>query len=237
MKPTLTALFVLNLTLMAHATSEPSDKPVITHDSGTQDLSPAPATTAAPMAPPQTEMKEKERAFESGPVEDANVTSPEEAEPTTPAIEVASATPKALTAETTYKEAPAAQPEGYVAALQSLVTFHEGEIASLKNLIDRWNGKARATLQHQADVKQAVQANLRKIDALQKQNTKNARKDAASLKRDNAQSAKDLRAIGDELKAQRRELVTELQNASQASQQSSRDAYQRVIAELRKPQN
>jgi len=129
------------------------------------------------------------------------------------------------------------QDTGFVAHLQDLVTFHEKEIVSLKQMMDRWNSKVGSTVKRRDDLQQEVQDKSKNVEALQAQNTKISKKEADRIKKDIARVNKDIVSINKELKSLSKELSGEVRDVSRESQQALRDSYQQVSTDIQKSQN
>jgi hypothetical protein len=168
----------------------------------------------------------------------SSTTSRAVSEPATAPVAVSTET-KSVIASTaparTAEAEPGAMAES-VAPLQRVVTFHENEIVSVKQMMDRWNGKIQDLLQRRQSLDEEVQSRLKQADELLQKNTKADTREAARLKKDAGRISKDMAAIDREIKGQMKDLVSEVRDVSSETQQALRDAYQQVIADIQKSQ-
>ena len=124
------------------------------------------------------------------------------------------------------KAASEAKTETFVNGLQTLVDYHEKQIASIKHTMAQWAPRVTADLQKQTGLQADVKAKTERMDQLLKENTKAGKREAARLKKEIAQSNKQIALMKKELVSLNKDLVVELKQMSKESQQSLKDAYQ-----------
>ena len=208
MRPIMTAALVFGAALAAHALDAIPDSPAV------KEVPAVATTTAAPAAVAVA----------------------------APAVSLSSAA--AVAVSSTPVPAPALQAPpapvklaSCVAPIQDLVTFHEKEIVSLKQRIDRWDAKVKVTTKRRQDLAQDVQAKLKKADDLLKQDTKASRNEANRLKKEAVRINKDIATADRDLRDQRKDLADEIRDVSKETQQALRDAYGQAVEEIQKSQD
>ncbi len=126
---------------------------------------------------------------------------------------------------------------GCVAPLQSMVTFHEKEIVSLKQMIDRWDAKVKESIKRRQGLEKEVKSRLQEADALLQQNTRTAKREANRLKKEAGRINKDIASINKEIKSQSRELAAEVRDVTKETQQALEDAYHQAVVDIQKSQD
>lgn len=216
MRPLIMAVFVLGVALAAHASETPPDGSTVKE---------APAVVATTTTPSAV-LSAKNASQGSLAVSSPTVAAAQ----AKPVVEVSSSSAP-VSASAPVKLASC------VAPMQSLVTFHEKEIASIKRMIDRWQEKVEAATERREGLEQEVQSTLKQADEQFQLDTKPGKREADRLRKQAARIAKDIASIEKELKSQSKELAEEVRDVSKDAQQALKDAYQQTIEAIRKSQD
>lgn len=211
MKNFLLAIFMSNLPLVVYAADKPG--PVTEKVAVEEDMA------AAAEESKQDTPKSKPAAAEPEAVGEKPALPPKP-----------SVVEKATPAETGSEDAI-----GFTAPLKTVVTFHENETQSLKELMRLWDEKAGPALKRRRELEQDVQSKTEKVAELQSQKTKAGKKEASGVKREISRLKKDIQAIDKSLKSHRKELGNEIRELSRSSQESLKDSWQQAINEIQKP--
>lgn len=159
---------------------------------------------------------------------------------TAPLISTTSVSPSAevpAVAEPKVAEKTQVKLAAYVVPLQSLVAFHEKEMANMKQLIARWDSEIGRTTQRQQDLEQDLKSKNQKVEELLKLNTKAGKKEANGLKKEISKIKKEIQSVVKELTAKRKELSAEIQTLSRDSQKGVKEVCEQVISEIKKTKN
>ncbi|MBL0057590.1 MAG: hypothetical protein IPP35_00300 [Elusimicrobia bacterium] len=245
MKPLIVALFVSSLFLAVHAAENPVENapakdtavspPAAAPKADEKSVStPAPAATEAKTTPPD-DVKKPEEIAAPATTSTAATDSKDTVFSSTPVVSTVSApSPAEVPPAIEVKKVETVPPPsvGFAAPLQTLVAFHEKEIASLKQTMTQWETKVGPVFQRRRDLEQSLKANLEKVEELKKLNTKASKKEANSLKKEISETKKGLSSVEKEISAQRKVLIAETRDASRVSERLLKDYNQHVTAEI-----
>jgi hypothetical protein len=126
----------------------------------------------------------------------------------------------------------AAVPLDCVAPIKEVIRFYEIEARIVKVMMDGWNTRIAANIKRRDEFQAKCDGQSKKIQELQAEKTKAARREAAQIKHEMAQTKKDIAAVKRELKMQCRELDDEMKMRARDSQNNLRDAYQLAQTEV-----
>ncbi len=239
MKPMIVAMFVSSLFLAVHAEENvpAKDAPVAQPPVAAKAPDEKPVPAAEPAVPeakttsPGDVKKTEELAASASSSAESNEPVSSSA-PTVSTVSVPSPAESSPAKEVKKAEPVPTPSVGFAAPMQTLVAFHEKEIASLKQTMTQWDAKVGPAFQRRHDLEQSLKANLQKIEDLKKQNTKADKKEANGLKKEISKIKKDLSSAEKEINAQRKVLIAETQDASRASERLLKDYNQHVLAEM-----
>lgn len=127
------------------------------------------------------------------------------------------------------------KPAGRVALLQKISVFHEKEIASVQEMIARWNVTLKPFLARQQSLKDDLAGKRAQLQSLEKETTKSARKEAKSLKKEVSGIEKLIQSIQKDIGAQYKSMANEMKIKADLTGKSFQDTVRAVTEELQSP--
>lgn len=242
MKSLIAVLFMSNLFLIVHATEMPGESSPI--DSAADVKlpeaalpTPVPEEIVSPSAEPAMAESKALSSDEFKLEEEKGMPTDVVAAPVMSTASVSSSTETPAAVDSKLVEETPVKLAVCVAPLQSLVAFHEKEMANLKQLIARWDSEIGQTTQRRQELEQDLKSKNQKVEELLKLNTKASKKEANLLKKGISKINKDLQFVDKELTTKRKSLTTEIQTLSRDSQQGIKEVCQQVVFEIQKIKN
>lgn len=127
------------------------------------------------------------------------------------------------------------KPAGRVALLQKISVFHEKEIASVQEMIARWNVTLKPFLARQQSLKDDLAGKRAQLQSLEKETTKSARKEAKSLKKEVSGIEKLIQSIQKDIGAQYKSMANEMKIKADLTGKSFQDTVRAVTEGLQSP--
>lgn len=242
MKSLMSLLFFSNLFMIVHATDMLADSAPIENTTDAKlpeaaSPTPVPEEIVSPSAEPAMAESKALSSDEVKMAEEKPMAIEAVSVPAISTDSVSSSTETPTAVESKMVEETPVKLAVCVAPLQSLVAFHEKEMANVKQLIARWDSEIGQTTQRRQELEKDLKSKNHKVEDLLKLNTKASKKEANILKKDLSKINKDLQSVDKELTNKRKNLTTEIQTLSRNSQQGVKEVSQQVVFEIQKIKN
>ncbi|MBK8870853.1 MAG: hypothetical protein IPN19_07330 [Elusimicrobia bacterium] len=127
------------------------------------------------------------------------------------------------------------KPAGRVALLQKISVFHEKEVASVQEMIARWNVTLKPFLARQQSLKEDLANKRAQLQSLEKDATKTARKEAKSLKKEVSGIEKLIQSIQKDIGTQYKSMGNEMKIKADLTEKSFQDTVRTVLEGLQSP--
>lgn len=197
-----------------------------------------PSITSETQAPAVTE-----KLAESNPTEKTVAAAPVEVKPTEQLVTESTAPVKTEKSPAVAPTEPAAaaqkpaeeKPAGRVALLNKIIDFQEKEVASVQEMIARWNATLSPLLARQQSLKEDMAKKQTQLQSLEKETTKTARKEAKTLKKEITGVEKLIQAVNKDVSVQYKSLGNELKLKAGGTEKSYQDTVRAVVEGLQSP--